>query len=133
MTNNFEDVMSKQTDAELLKIVTGPIEDYQPAALEAAKKELAKRNLSADRLVTVKQEVEHDQKLKDEKANQPLQTGWKVLTFIFPGLIQTVFSGTFKADGYDRKAKELVNWTIYGFGFYVGLIVLISLLNTIFR
>ena len=132
MTNNFEDVMSKRTDADLLKIVTGPADDYQPAALEAAKKEFAKRNLSADQLATVMQENEQDQKLKDDKANQPLGTGWKVLTFIFPGLIQIIFSGTFKADGYDRKAKELVRWTIYGFGFYVGLVVLISLLDAIF-
>ena len=104
MTNNFEDVMSKQTDADLLKIVTGPPDDYQPAALDAAKKELAKRNLSIDQLTTVKQEIERDRKSKDEKANRPLGTGWKILTFIFPGLIQIIFSRVFKSDGYDRKA-----------------------------
>lgn len=131
MTNNFEDVMSKRTDADLLKIVTGPADDYQPAALEAAKKEFAKRNLSADQLETAKQKIEQDQKVKEDIANQPLGTGWKVLTFIFPGLIQIIFSGTFKADGYDRKARELVKWTLYGFGFYVGLAVLISLLDKI--
>ena len=131
MTNNFEDVMSKRTDADLLKIVTGPADDYQPAALEAAKKEFAKRNLSADQLETAKQKIEQDQKVKEDIANQPLGTGWKVLTFIFPGLIQIIFSGTFKADGYDRKARELLKWTLYGFGFYVGLAVLISLLDKI--
>lgn len=131
MANRFDEVMSKKSDAELLKIVTGSLDDYQPDGLEAARREFEKRNLSADRLETVKQEIEQKQKLKIDKANQPLGPAWKVLTFIFPGLIQIIFSGTFKADGYDRKAKELVRWTIYGFGFYVGLVVLILLLDAI--
>lgn len=131
MTNRFDEVMSKKSDVELLKIVTGSPDDYQPDGFEAARIEFEKRNLSANRLETVKQKIEQDQKIKIEKANSPLGLVWKVLTFIFPGLIQIIFSGTFKADGYDRKAKELVRWTIYGFGFYFGLVVLISILDTI--
>ncbi|MDR2425298.1 MAG: hypothetical protein LBD59_11360 [Prevotellaceae bacterium] len=131
MTNKFEDVMLQRTDADLLKIITGPADDYQPEALKAAKQEFAKRNLSANQIETAKQEIEQDQKIRSIKANQPLETAWKILTFIFPGLIQIIFSGTFKADGFDRKARELVRWTIYGFGFYAGLIVLIFLLDAI--
>lgn len=123
--------MSKRTDEALFKIVNGPEDDYQPAAFEAAKKEFAKRNLSIDQLTSIKQEVENDEKINNDKATEPLGSSWKVLTFLFPGIIQIIFSGTFKADGYDRKAKELVRWTIYGIGFYVGLIILLSLLDAI--
>ena len=132
MTNNFDEVMSIRTDAELLKILNSPVGDYQPIALEAAKREFAKRNLSDNQVSTAKQEMDENQKIKDEKANVPLWIGWKILTAIFPGILQIIFYGTFKADGYDRKAKELVQWTLFGFGFYGGIVLLFILLEFVF-
>jgi hypothetical protein len=35
-----------------------------------------------------------------------------------------VLAGTYKADGYDRKANEAWRWTFYGFGFYFGIVLL---------
>ncbi len=132
MTNNFEDVMSKRSDADLLKIVTGPVEDYQPAALEAAKKELAKRNLSTDLVETVHLEIEKDQISIEKKANEPLGMGWKLLTLFFPGVLQISFSDALLVKGYNRKAKELLRWTLYGFGFYVALILIRAFLVATF-
>jgi hypothetical protein len=129
MAQNFEDIMSQETDEDLFKIVTGPANDYQPAALEAAQKEFAKRNLSEEQLSEVKHKIEVDDKIKNDKANEPLETWWKILTFAFPGIIQIIFSGGFRINGYDRKASEFVRWTIYGFGFYIGLILLIKALD----
>jgi hypothetical protein len=40
-----------------------------------------------------------------------------------------ILAGTVKAGGYDRKAKEMRKWTLYGFCFYVGLGLLLSLLT----
>jgi len=85
--------------------------------------------LSSERIAAAKQQIENEQKAKSVKADAPLTRVWKVLTFIFPGVIQILFSGTFKADGYDRKAKELLTWTLYGFGFYIALVILISLID----
>ena len=132
MTNDFDEVMSKRTDSELLKIVSSPEGDYQQLALDAAKRELATRNLSTEQVSIAEQEIEVEQKVKVEKANEPLNTGWKILTLIFPGVLQLFFSRAFISEGYDRKAKELVRWTFYGFGFYSGIILLIILLETIF-
>ena len=42
--------MSKRTDSELLKIVSSPEGDYQQLALDAAKRELATRNLSTEQV-----------------------------------------------------------------------------------
>ena len=132
MTNNFDEVMSKRTDSELLKIVSSPEGDYQQLALEAAKRELATRNLSTEQVSIAKQEIEVEQKVKAEKANVPLGIGWKILTLIFPGVLQLFFSRAFISEGHYRKAKELVRWTLYGFGFYGGIIFLTLLLETIF-
>lgn len=128
MTNNFDDVMSKRSDAELLKILKSPEGDYQTAAIEAAKKEFAKRKITDEQVVVVKKEIEFEKKIIDIKANTPLEIELKIVTAIFPGILQLIFSGVYKNKGYDRKGKELAQWTLYGLGFYVGIIILISLL-----
>jgi hypothetical protein len=57
-----------------------------------------------------------------EKAAMPLNIEWKILTFLFPGMLQLIFSTAFRAEGYNRKAKDLTSWTLLGFGFYAVLI-----------
>lgn len=131
MENKFSEAMANRSDAELLKIVNEQRHDYQPEAVEAAEKELANRNLSVEQIEKANKENEIKEHVESEKANKKLDSGWKVLTFIFPGIIQIIFAGTFKADGYDRKARELTKWTLYGFGFYFGLVILIIILNRI--
>lgn len=132
MSNEFDAVMLKQTDADLIRIISSLPGDFRPAAVEAASREINRRNLSEVLIIAIKQEIEHKQKLDGFKAQQPLATGWKILTCIFPGIIQLMFAGTFKAEGYDRKAREMLRWTAYGMGFYIIFIVLTMILSKIF-
>ena len=128
MVNQFTEQMSKRTNSELLKILNEQRNDYQPEAITAAEEEFSKRNLSQVQVTFAKQELETKKQFDEKRANEPLGVGWKILTAIFPGIIQIIFSGTFKADGYDRKAKELVKWTLYGIGAYIALIIILSIL-----
>jgi hypothetical protein len=131
MENEFDEVMRKRADADLIKIVNGPQDDYQPAALDAAKREFERRNLSEEQITIVKQEIKQEQEIDEAKANTPLGVILKIIAFILPGIILLMLSGIFKAEGYDRKAKELVKWTLYGLAFYIGLIVIINILRVI--
>lgn len=54
MNTNFNDIMSKRTDDELIKIITVDREGYQPLAIEAAEEEISKRNLSTTKIEQVK-------------------------------------------------------------------------------
>jgi hypothetical protein len=126
---DFTETMKQASNAELLKIVTTDRDDYQEGAVKAAETELSKRNLSIEEITAAEMFNEQQQQILLKKANAPLESHWKILTFIFPGVINFIFSGTFKGDGYDRKANELVKWTLYGVGFYIGFILLISLLS----
>jgi len=132
MENEFDNVMRKRTDADLIKILDSSPDDYQPAALDAAKREFDRRNLSQEQVTIVHQEIEQEQLVDEERSNAPLSIFPKVFAFIFPGLLLIIFAGTYKADGYDRKAKELVKWTLYGFGFYISIPILILILSRIF-
>jgi hypothetical protein len=131
MENNFSNIMADRSDAELLNILTNQRDDYQPEAIQAAEIEYKKRNLSEDQINIAQKEIEIVNEQVLEKANQKLETIWKAIAFIFPGILLLIFSGTFKADGYDKKAKELIKWTLYGFGFYLGLFILIMILNNL--
>ncbi len=131
MENKFTSSMVQLSDSELLKVVTIARNDYQPEAIEAAEIELKNRNLSVQKTEEVIKENEALEQIKMEKANKELGATLKVLSFIFPGIIQILFSRVFKADGYDRKARELIKWTFYGFGFYLGIVILIVILSRI--
>ena len=128
MQLDFEKTMKEASNAELLKIITTDRDNYQEAAIEAAEVELSKRNLTPEEMKAAKKFNEEQQQIITFKSNLPLDTHWKVLTFIFPGILQIILSGTFKGDGYDRKADDLLKWTLYGFGFYIGLVIIISML-----
>jgi hypothetical protein len=131
MPNEFEAAMFNQTDADLIRIISSEPGDFRPAAVEAAGRELSRRNLSEVLIIAIKQDIEHKQRLDRFKAKQPLGTGLKILSCIFPGIIQLMFAGMFKADGYDRKAKEMLRWTMYGLGFYMIGMTLTMILSKI--
>ena len=129
MSNEFAEVMSKRSDADLLYIVDGPPEDYQPAALEAAKRELERRNLPAEQINLLTQTNQQKALLAQQKATAPLRTIWKIVAFFLPGILYIAIYGVLRGEGYIRKGRELVRWTFYGFLFYAGLIIVFKLLS----
>ena len=91
MASNFEEIMSKQTDEEIIRILTKNADDYQPAALQVARKEFEKRNLSADIVENIKNILEKESKIKQVRANESLSFFWKFLTLYFPRSNPNVF------------------------------------------
>ena len=57
MENEFTQVMSERTDEELIKIVTVERQNYQPLAVEAAEREIEKRNIDPNTYERVKEQV----------------------------------------------------------------------------
>lgn len=127
MIYNYKEVMSKKTDSDLIKMLTLEREQFQSDALAAAEEELKRRNLTLDQIETVKKENEIKYKQNEDNAKEPLGIPWKLLAFFLPGIIVLAFSGAFKADGYEKKAKDLARWTLYGVGFYFTITIIISL------
>ena len=132
MTNNFSQIMSERSNAELLRIVNEERADYQSEAIEAAEKEIDKRNLSTEQIESATKEIKNKKQIDEGKANEPLGIGWKIFAMLCPGLILILFSKTFSAEGYFRKSKELVRFTLYGLGAYFGLFVLMILIFKLF-
>ena len=129
MENNFNEIMAKRSDSELLEIVTKLKDDYQPEAVTAAEFEINNRNLSTEQLENAEIEIKKKEILLSDKENETLGTGQKILFFIFFwGVIPWGMAGTFKANGYLKKYKEAWIFMKYGFFAFLGFNTLIFLI-----
>jgi hypothetical protein len=130
MTYDFKGVMLAKTDVELVAIVTGPADDYQPEALEAARDELAKRKLSEKQLTVLAKDVARQQQLKDRETLSLNDSGQQILEKIFPGVVNALSPGSLPENETDKKtwqiAKQILKWSS------IGIIVLYILLELIF-
>lgn len=120
---DFEKTMKEAPDAELIRIVITNRDEYQDAAIAAAEAELSRRNIPAEELSLLKAKQMEKNTAKAHKAAIPLELPWKILAFLFPGVIQLIIAGSLKANGYDRKANEVGRWTFYGLFFYIALVI----------
>ena len=68
MKNEFDDVMSQRTDAELIQILNGPPDNYQPEAIAAARRAFESRSLSDEKISAANQEIE--QQKREEAARE---------------------------------------------------------------
>lgn len=129
MENKFIDLMAKRSDSELIEIVTKLKDDYQPEALQAAEIVIQKRNLSPVQIEKANSEIKTKEIHLQERENEPLGTGQRVMFFIFFwGIIPWVIAGTFKADGYAKKHKDAWRFMKYGLVSYLGFNGLILLI-----
>ena len=119
MNFDFKSEMVKRNDEELIQILTVDRDNYLPEALAAAKDEFEKRNLQNEKIEIITKEVSREAEIKRKKANEPLNIGIKISTFLFPLILTIILSGYYKSDGYDKKAKDLVLWTFLGICFYI--------------
>lgn len=63
--------MAEATDTEIIKIVTADRDNYQEAAVEAAEKELTKRNLPIELIEKTKKFQESQKQFDEIKTNTP--------------------------------------------------------------
>lgn len=120
---DFEKAMKEAPDAELIRIVMTNRDEYQEAAIAVAEAELSKRNIPTEQLSQLKTNQIKENIEKAYKAARPLELPWKILAFLFPGILQLIIASTLKANGYDKKANDVGKWTLYGLSFYIALAI----------
>lgn len=82
MKQDFTEVMSKRTDEELIEIVKVKRDDYQPEAVEAAEKELQKRQINPDQIEQVQQELTEKETKKKEFDSSKVASWTRLIHFI---------------------------------------------------
>ncbi len=123
--NKFAEIMAKRTYAELHEIVVKLRNEYEPEAVAAAEAEVARRNSAGEKIESKENIFRTIKKSIEDKANAPLQIYWKIITLLLPGLLILLFADDLRAEGYERRYKEIWRWFFYGLGFYIGLLILL--------
>lgn len=85
--------------------------------------------MSTEEVKLVENEVLNKEEKKLQKANEPLEIGYKIINFIFSFGLAIVM--TYESNGYDRKYNESLKFIQYGRTFYGILVVVFILLGTI--
>ncbi len=124
---DFKATMQSTSTEDLVIIISTKRSDYRQEAISAAEEELKNRNYSFEKMEGYIAKARLLKEIEEERSLQPLDLEYKILAFIFPGIVTLIFSGLFKSEGYDTKASDLVKWTFYGIGFYILLALLLSL------
>ena len=128
MQPDFKTLVSKKSTRQLLITMTFERDRIAPAELRAVEEEFRRRNLSDADIQKIILETDFTTIQVNEQAKEPLGVVFKILAFVFPGLLLLSFSARFKTKGYSRKVRELRGWTLYGIGFYTLLMVLVEIL-----
>jgi len=117
----FAEAMALRTDEELVDIVTGPPEDWEPDAVEAAKIEIAKRGLAVEPRDNNENEAEAGAIRPVEHSTAPLSGPGKGFALVFGfvmGLLGVVAAfaimRSWKKQGREREGVELLKWTAAG-------------------
>ena len=107
---DFTKRMSKAPDEELLTVISS--EGFLPAAVDAAKAELERRNLKPDDLARMSAQVQEVRSLDENKPLAPLSLNGKLAFFAFgPFLLFTLgATGALRFRGYRRKSNEAFKW-----------------------
>lgn len=103
MDNNFTEIMSKRTSEDLIKIITVEKDSYQPAAIEAAEKEIQKRNIEVSKIDQIKTAHEQlavrEKQIENDKVNALTRfihlivdtITWLVIATILGMMLQPLF------------------------------------------
>ena len=116
--------MADKTDLELVEICGPSKNEYQESAVEVAQKELDRRQLKEETIKRLKREIRIKRKQEASRIRIPLEIHLKFFCFIIPGLIYLMIKNNLMRNGLDRKLKEAKTLSLYGLGFYMGLLLI---------
>jgi hypothetical protein len=130
MSNRFYAAMARRTDAELVALLAEPPENWEAQALDAARAELASRNLT----VASTTELARVAVRATVQAVAPLSASMKAIAFVggvtlMPGLAILYLYSQYEKRGERTKARAIVGWWARGVGALFTLILALILLD----
>ena len=122
----FDEVMARHSDAELLEIAASTEDTYQAEAIETAKVELAKRNLTPEEKETAEQDLQT--KAAERRASEREPLGARaIVPLLFPGFGYLLVAAALRSQGKKRQAEEMRFYGLVGVGLWGGVLLLLVL------
>lgn len=104
---NFTPPIPERKTDELVRIAHHPA-DWNPLAVEQAKEELVRRNISLEYQLTEVEKWNYlDAKKKETQSQRRAQEGYSLFDFLDSGFIfELLFDWSLKSEGYRRKHRQ---------------------------
>lgn len=124
MENRFATAMSKRTDKDLIKITRIEQRDYDPLAVEAAEAELQRRNLDAQYLQDITDELTKAFEQRQEKEKNHIDVGTRIIHMVVDGAIYNLIAVflfvivIFAIKPQDELQMQLILYTVYATAFF---------------
>ncbi len=119
MENRFEKEMSLRTDEELVRITTIEQDNYQPLALDAAKNEMKKRNISDTKVEDIAQGIiEQEQEIIHLNADM-VGSGIRFVNFLVDSFIWFVIAFILTFPLSTRESGQMLIGYIVSFGTFI--------------
>jgi hypothetical protein len=121
-------MLADRSNKELLDMITLDRERLDPKLVADAENEFKKRNIPNDEVVDILKQYGLVLPGSPEYEKNKLSFIGKAFAFLFPGLLYIFYIGKIRSNVLSRKAIDVRLWTLYGIGFYVGIILVIQIL-----
>ncbi len=128
--SRFDKLWGTKPDEDLVDALAHR-DEYEPEAIEAAQRELARRQLDAGRISELGATAARTKVEEGEKAASPLRWRWRILMLLLSfGIPQIILGEYYRNNGYTRRLREVWIWMAYGLLFWlmVSLLMILSLL-----
>lgn len=124
--NPYYERLTGLTDAELVRIVTVDVAEYNPESVLAARTLLTERGVSSSSESAIRLEVIESKTERIKKEEARLSTTGKVLSIIFPfvGFIYILLFMAIK--GYRQKAIDYLIYSAIGIVMWIVLTSILS-------
>ena len=134
MENNFDNVMSKKTNEELIKIVTTDCSKYQLLAIESATKEIELRKIDTTKFQEIVEKVNSENQKQNELENNTVSSGIRFIHFVVDSIIVFILYlliGGFFLFAFNLNANS--NYLIFLFFILTSFILYYTLMEFKFQ
>jgi len=129
--SGFDDAWAGKPDEQLFHALAHR-DEYEPQAIEAVEREIARRNLDSRRISELEVSAAKEKQDQNVKAQMPLQWPFRILMLILAfGILQIMVGEYYRNRGYARRSREVWRWMLYGLLFWLAILLLEVLLSLI--
>lgn len=120
MNTDFKDVMLKQTDDDLIKIVTVDKKKYQSLAIEAAEEEIKKRNIDSTKIEQIKIDLTAKIEKQDKFEAKKVSSLTRFLNFIIDSIVWFIIVAILTSQLSTKDAVQMLFGYLIFFASYIG-------------
>jgi len=122
----FENTWGKMPDEKLFEVLAHR-DGYRPELVEFIEREVARRNLDAQRISELENAATREKIEASEKSELPLQWPLRILMMLASfGIPQIALWAYYNHSGYIRRSREVWKWMTYGLVLWIGIIILLE-------